>query len=468
MPRLRLAAALACLAWLAGCAASRPPADAPATVPPQWHAPLPHGGQLADLASWWQQFNDPLLVQLVEAAQAASPDVASATARIAQARAARVAAGAALLPSADASLSAARGNLDTGVPTSTVQLGVQSAWEIDLFGANRARAEAADERLRGAEAGWHAARVAVAAETASSYVALRTCERQLAVARNDARSRAETARLVGLSAEAGFAAPADAAQARASAADAAARVVQQQAQCEQQLKSLVAVSGLAEPELRRQLAAAWQAPAQFALPQLAPVPARLLAQRPDVHAAEREVAAASAEVGAARADRYPRLSLSGQIGVGLIRVNGDSTDAKGWSIGPLALTLPLFDGGRRAAQEEAARARYDEAVALYAARVRQAVAEVEQALVAIDAANARAQDLQVAVEGYRASFRATEARYRSGLASLIELEDQRRVLLAAETAQVALQQERLAGWIALYRAMGGGWTAPGPVAGAQP
>jgi outer membrane protein TolC len=99
-------------------------------------------------------------------------------------------------------------------------------------------------------------------------------------------------------------------------------------------------------------------------------------------------------------------------------------------------------------------------VVQYAGRVRQAVREVEEALVLLESARERSADAVTAVEGYRASFAATEARYRSGLASLIELEDQRRVALAAETALVALQRERVAAWIALYRAVGGGWARP--------
>lgn len=462
MKLIRLLAGVAGLLVLAGCAVPRPPDAVAAAMPPQWYAPLPHGGTLADLRQWWQQFNDPVLVDLVEAAQTVSPTVASAGSRIVQARAARTGAEAARLPTVDGSLSASRGNNQSGltVPATIVQGGLQSAWEIDLFGGVRSGVDAARARLEGAEAGWHDARVAVAAETANSYLALRTCERQLLVARNDARSRAETARLTGLSADAGFTAPAVAAQARASAAEGAARATQQAAQCDLEIKGLVALTGLAEPELRRRLDAPWVEPAGFALVALPSVPAALLSQRPDVYQAAREVAAASADVGTARAQRYPRLSLNGQIAAGVVRTGGISSDAQTWSIGPLALSVPIFDAGRRAADEDAAVGRYDEAVALYTARVRQAVREVEQALVTLESARARSEDARTAVEGYRASFVANEARYRSGLGSLIELEDQRRVLLAAETALVTLQRERIAAWIALYRALGGGWAPP--------
>lgn len=463
-----LAAAAGLLLLLAGCAAPRPPASVASPAPPRWYAPLPHGGALADLTQWWRQFDDPLLVDLVAAAQAASPDVATAGARIAEARSARVAAGAAMLPGVDASAQVSRGNAQNGVPLSTiVQSGVQAAWEIDLFGGLGARSDAATARLAGAEAGWHEARVAVAAETANAYVDYRTCERQVEVARNDATSRAETARLTGLSAEAGFTAPAVAAQARASAAEGAVRLTQQRAQCDVTVKALVALSGLPEPDVRRRLGERWAEPDGLPRETIPGVPAALLAQRPDVYRAEQAVAAASAEVGAARADRFPRLTLNGQINSGYIRVAGQNTDVQTWSIGPLALSLPIFDGGRLAAAEDAAAARYQEAALLYASTVRQAVREVEVALVTLDSAFARSEDARTAMEGYRASYVASEARYRSGLGSLIELEDQRRLALAAELSLINLQRERVAAWIALYRALGGGWQRPGTALAGQ-
>jgi len=462
MKKLRLIAAGVAAVWLAGCAVQRPPAQVSAPAPGQWYAPLPHNGTLADLSAWWAQFNDPLLIELVEAAQAANPTIASAASRIRQAQATRVASGAALLPTLGGSAAAQRGNSQPPVPlATTVQAGLQTAWEIDLFGGNRATADAAQARLEGARAGWHEARVSVAAETANSYMTLRTCEQQLAVAVNDAKSRAETSRLSELSARAGFTAPATAALARASAAEASARTTQQRALCDVEAKALVALTAMPEPRLRERLATGWIDPSLAAALAVASMPAQVLAQRPDVFQAEREVAAASAEVGSARADRFPRLTLSGSIAAASVRTGGVTTDLQTWSIGPLAVTVPIFDGGRRAANVDAAQARYEEATALYAARVRQAVREVEEALVNLESARLRNDDARVAMEGYRASFAATEARYRSGLASLVELEDARRTSLAAETAWVALQRERVAAWIALYRAMGGGWTRAG-------
>ncbi|CUI05271.1 efflux transporter outer membrane subunit [Massilia antarctica] len=441
---------------LGGCALA-PPGKTEAPVAPQWQAPLPHNGSLTDLSSWWRQQGDPLLGQLVEAAQTASPNVATARSRIAQSRADRIAAGAALAPTLDASMSVSRANQQSTLPGGTSsQAGLESAWEIDLFGGARATRNASEERLAGARASWHDARVTVAAEVANQYYSLRACEQLLAVARLDAASREDTARLTGLSADAGFQAPATAALARASAAEGKSRATLQRALCDIDVKTLVALTAIDEADLRARLLAG--TPVTPPPLGIAALPAQVLAQRPDVFTAEREVAAASFDVGSAQAQRYPRLTLRGAIGAANFRSGGDNTQLDTWSIGPLALTLPIFDGGRRSANVDAAKARYEAAVVSYRASARRAVSEVEQALVNLNSAADRSADAQVSLDGYRAAFRAAEDRYKNGLGSLLELEDARRTRLAAENAVVTLERERSAATVALYRAAGGGWT----------
>ncbi len=441
---------------LSACALG-PAAKVDAPLPAQWHAPLPHKGELTDLTTWWRQQGDPVLAQLIDAAQAASPSIAVAGSRLAQSRAERVAATAALLPSLDAGLSVGRANQQSTLPGGTTSQGaLQSAWEIDLFGGRRAERNAAQARLAGAGALWHDARVAVAAEVANQYYSLRACELLLAVAKQDAASRADTARLTDLTANAGFQAPATAALARASAAEGSSRATLQQALCDIDVKTLVALTAIDEPALRAKLSSTAPTPAPAIA--IAALPAQVLAQRPDVFNAEREVAAASADVGSAQAARYPRLTLQGSIGAANFRTGGENIQTDTWSIGPLALTLPLFDAGRRSANVDAARARYDAAVIGYRASARQAVREVEQAMVNLNSSSARSADAQVAMDGYRVAFVAAEDRYKNGLGSLLELEDARRTRLAAENAVITLQRERSAAWIALYRAAGGGWT----------
>lgn len=473
--RLTRRTGMACAAMLLGaCATTAPPLAAPPAghTPRQWYAPLPHEGTLTDLRQWWQQTKDPVLLALIDAAQAASPTLAAAQARIAQARAVRVGAQAAMAPGVSGHASLSRGNAQApGSPVATVaQVGAQASWEMDLFGALRQAADAAQARLEGTQAQWHEARVSVAADVAQLYFNRRACERLLGVARADATSRGETARLAALSSEAGFAPPATTALARASAAEARARQTQQQAQCDTDLKGLVALTGLEEPNLASKLALARVPSMQVATFSIAKLPAEVVAQRPDVFNARRDLVAAAADVGVARAQALPRLSLSGSVAVGSVRAGGATSDARTWSLGPLQLTLPILEGGRHAANADAARAAYDSAVAQYTAKVRQAVREVEEALVALHSAVSRDADASVATEGYRASFTATEARYKAGLASLVELEEARRTALAAETGLIGLQRERLGAWVALYRAAGGGWTADAttPFAAARP
>ncbi|MBY0242325.1 MAG: TolC family protein [Burkholderiaceae bacterium] len=504
-PARRSALALAAALALAGCSLTAPSTKVDAPIPAQWQAALPHNGDVTDLTHWWRDQGDPLLAQLVDAAQAASPTLAQASARIAQSRAERVAAGAALTPNVDFVASAQRMSQQSAIPTgTTVQGALQASWEIDVFGAGRSARSAAQARLEGAHAGWHEARVSVAAETANQYYSLRACEQLQTVALQDAGSRAHTARLTELSAKAGFAAPADAAMARASAADGRNRATQQRAACQIAVKGLSALTAIPEEQLRTRLAdgaSTAYAAAQAGLPTavrnaaaagtaagavagtppttssvkpagaapadngarpaiaIAALPAQVLSQRPDVYSAERDVAAASYDVGGAQAQRYPRLSLSGSIGAANFRTGGDNTQLDTWTVGPLALQLPVFDAGRRRANVDAAQARYDASVAAYRATIRNAVREVEQALVTLNATSERAADAQAALAGYRAAFGATEERHKHGMASLLELEDARRMRLAAENTVIALQQERSAAWVALYRAAGGGWHA---------
>lgn len=482
--------ALSLAALLAGCSAIAPPPTIAISAPPVWYAPLPsastvvnasstaplstatsslpHDGSLTSLSQWWHQQNDNLLVELIEAAQTVSPDIITARSNILQAQATRASSEAVLLPTLDAIANVSRSqaapiNRTTVLPpTSAAQVGLQTSWELDLFGANSASVAADSQRLEGTEALWHAARVSVAAEVANQYYTMRACSELLAVARSDALSRSETARLNDLSAKAGFTAPATAALARASAAEGRSRVTQQQAECEVDLKAMVALTAIPEPELRQKLAQAPAAPPQQPIMEISSVPAEVLGQRPDVYNAARALGAASFEVGSARAQRYPRLSITGNIATNKTRARGFTQSFDTWSFGPLALTVPLFDGGASEANLEAAKARYEEAAGKYRGTVRQAVREVEEALVNLQSFTDRSGDTAAAAEGYRASFVGTEARYKAGLASLVELEDSRRTLLAAQSTVVSLQRDQKSAWVALYRAMGGGWTPAAP------
>lgn len=448
------------------------------TVGPDYQAPEPpiakqwqaaqsataHQGDVARLSRWWAGFNDPILSRLLAAAQTESASIAQAKARIEQARANLVGTESLLLPSLDAGLSSSRSSFSFGqAPFIRNQhaFDVQSSWEVDLFGGLARQQEAAIGQLAARTAAWHDARVAVAAELANAYLAYRRCEIALKLSKTDAESRAVTATLVGLAARAGLRNAADAALARASSAEGDNAVVQQQADCDSSIKGLVAMTSIAEQPLRALLAkppfaAAVPSPPPFRLNAL---PAQVLLQRPDVAAAERSVAEASAKIGVEQAKRLPRLSLSGNITPVLQNINGAAlTLAETWSYGP-TLSLPLFDAGKRAANVDAAKTDYVAAVAQFRATVRTAAQEVEQALVRLASADQRLPAARLAAADYRVNFTAAQTRYQTGLGTLLDAELARRSMVSAELAVTALQQDQVGAWIALYRAAGGGWQA---------
>ncbi len=460
-PTARILTQLAAALALSACSSLMPPTQVSMEAPTQWHAPLPHQGNVASLTQWWQQQGDPLLVELIAAAQAASPSVSLALARVEASRAQQAAAHGALVPSLGAQIAATRGVSQPNLPVATTQqIGLQTAWELDLVGANRAVSRAAVANVESSQAQWHDARVSVAAEVANLYFGLTSCTRQLALARRDAASRHETARLTDINAKAGFLAPSVAAMARASAADGSSRVTQQSALCDQDLKALVALTAVSEPILKQKMATALVEIPQAATFSIATLPAQTISQRPDVFSAERDVVVASAQVGSAKAQRLPRLTLTGAIGSMRQSINGVDVDGNTWSFGPLAVNLPLFDGGQRVAAVTSAEANYQAVVVTYRAKVRQAVREVEEALVNLNSADARALDAKVSTEGYAQSLAATQARFGQGLASLVELEDARRSALSSESAQLNLSLERSRAWVSLYRAVGGGFEPP--------
>lgn len=449
---------LAAALLLSGCASLMPPTQVDSAAAPAWQAPLPHNGTVTDLTQWWQAQGDPLLVELITAAQAVSPSIAQSLARIEAARANQALARSALLPNLGAQASASRGVGQANIAlATTTQVGLQASWELDLVGANRAVSNAALANLQGTQAQWHDARVSVAAEVANRYHGLSTCTQLLTLAQRDATSRTETARLTGINAEVGFLAPAVAALARASAAEASSRVTQQRAQCDIDTKALVALTALPEPVLRQKLALAQAASAQTAPFSIASVPVQVISQRPDVFAAERDVVVASAQVGSAQAQRLPRLSLNGSIGALRVSSGGVNQDVSTWSFGPLAVSLPLFDGGQRVAAVKSAQANYAATVVAYQGKVRNAVREVEEALVTLQSTQSRAEDTQISAQGYNESLAATQSRFGQGLASLVELEDARRNALASQSAQLALTLEHHRAWVSLYRALGGGF-----------
>lgn len=451
-----------CAIALSGCVLG-PDYQVPAVpVAAKWQAPLPHGASVAALTDWWQQFDDPALAELLRLAEADSPSMDQAAANIALARATLDTRSAEALPSLESTLSKGRGGKQTG---SASQAGSGSsaqfdaAWEIDLFGKLHRNNEAASTRVEARVDDWHDARVTLAAQVGDDYVQYRGCQKLVLAYKDQAQSQQDTARITRQSFQAGFTSSADAALADASAASNAATLISQQSECQVLLKSLVALTGSDEGRLIEVLS---HTPAQLPQParlNVQEIPADLLRQRPDLASSERELAAANAEIGVAQADRLPSLSLSGTFSVGATLGERD----RNWSLGPV-LSIPLFDGGKRRAAVDGAEANYDAALAVYRQTLRTSVMEVEQSLVRLDAARRRESDVERSTAGFRESFEAIDRSWQAGNTSLLDRETARRQALTAEIDLITLQQDQVRYWIALYKALGGGWQANQPLA----
>ena len=469
--RLIICGASLSLFSLSGCSHMPLNTFKPTAPPASWIEPLPyiqaHDGKLSDLKSWWQQFNDPQLVQLIEAAQAVNADIETAKARVVASQAAVAVTESQLLPSVTAEVSASRSRNGVIFPTANaVSVDVNASWELDVWGKNASDNNEEHAKLTGVKALWHDARVIVAAETAKQYINYRLCENLTDIAQKNSDSANKTEELSQLTAKAGFLATSNVSQAEGQAAEAENQLKRQLLQCKLIVKSLVAITAVSEPRLREILAKNAKVIPIPTNITVGAVPAKILEQRPDVLNAERNVAAASFEINYAVAQRYPRLSLAGSIGLTydtsarnlLFNRRGTALDGLTWSIGPLAVSLPLFDAGVREANIDAAKAQYEAAKSIYESVVRNAVREVEESLAILNSTTLREIDVRKAANRFEISYKASQARYEASLANLFELEEARRASLQADTSLFTLQNERVLAWISLYHATGGGWT----------
>lgn len=444
---------------LGGCAVVGPNHAQPETeTSSEWQAPLPHGGRVTAIGDWWSQFNDPVLIGLQRSAESDSPTLAKAWANIEKARATLTSSRGSGFPAVNGQASVTRGTQQTGEVATARSAGLDASWEIDLFGKIRRSTESAQARAQAREDDWHDARISLAAEVADTYVQYRACGLLADAYAEELASIGQTVRATESLVRAGLNASSDGSLARASLASTTSAGLAQSAQCELLVKSLGDLTGLAEPQLRDRLASGANRIPQPGAIDIQSVPAQALRQRPDLASTERELAAASAEIGVAQADLYPSISLSGSINVSSVPTGSSLTT---WSFGP-TLSLPLFDGGRRQVAVDSARAGYNAAMADWRQSVRTAVKEVEQALVRMNSIASRTEQAERAAQEYRLHLVGTEAQWRAGSTSLLDLEESRRQALAAQIELIGLQRDRVEYWIALYKALGGGWKSSTP------
>ena len=465
LDRCRRGACVAALLAVAlgGCAAVGPDYSEPQlAVPAGWSAGT--GTDAMDavlLARWWHGFGDPVLDRLVADALAANLDLAQARARLREARARRGVAGAALMPSVDASLSGSRsrssGQSGSGSTRELYSAGFDASWELDVFGGVRRSVEAAQADLEASVESLSDTRVSLAAEVALNYIDLRTAEQRLAIAEESIAYRGENHQIIRWRQQAGLVSELDLAQATTDLESTRAVLPPLRTAVTEAKNRLAVLLGRNPGELESLVHA--DRPIPLAAAEIvAAIPADTLRQRPDVRAAERRLAAQTARLGEAEAARYPSLRLSGSLGLEALEL--DALADRGANTHSLfgGITAPVFNAGRIAANIEIQDALVEQARLAYRAAVLAALEEVENALTAVANTDARRVKLAEAAAAARTTLAIAEYRYASGLADFLSVLDAQRTQLSLDEQLAGSTGELARAQIRLYKALGGGWS----------
>lgn len=466
MPR---AYSLFAIALLTGCSTYQP-ASPPAVAIPGAFRSSPMAERVAPLDRWWQGFGDPVLDGLIDEALRDNLDIETAGARLAGARAgvrfSEAQLGPALVVGGDAGVAqVSREDPALGPATQLpgfertqdrYAVNVGASWELDLFGRLRARRLAAEADYGAADAALAATRLAIASELTARYATVRMLEQRQRVALARVSDLGQTAKLVRLLNERGVVARRDLDSIEAELALARSRLTVIETGIEEQLGRINVLVAKADNTVRATLAQG--GPIPFMTPfSLDYAPVDLLRRRPDIVVAEQNLRAADARLTAARADRFPRISLGGLLGLvagapGALLTSGASNLRGG-----LGVEQVLFDGGRTGSAVDAARADRSGADAQYRKAVLVGLAEVETAWYALTRARERMAHLNQAETRMIAARTAAEAAYNKGATSLIDLLTADRQLLDVREARIEADYTAADATIALFRAVGGGW-----------
>jgi multidrug efflux system outer membrane protein len=414
-------------------------------------------------ALWWQEFADPELDSLVERALAANLDLRSAYDRVLEARAVFVERKLDYAPHVQ--LQAAYTHFDQQQPgfgpnrlnVQSDSLGFDAAWEVDLFGHVRRSVEAARADLGAERADYQDVQVTVAAEVARNYFELRGAQRRLAVARENLNTEHQTLDLTQLLDETGRGSELDVERSRARLKATEATIPPLEAAEKQAAYRLAVLLGQRPGALDQELKPADVATFAKALP--IGDPAELLRRRPDVRAAERRLAAATARVGVATADLFPRVNVAGFVGflsgdVGHLFGTASTDNARAWSITP-TVSWAAFDIGSVRARLRASEAQSDAAAANYEKVVLTALEDTENSFVAYSAQQAQLKSLSEQAQASRRAAELADTQYREGVADFLILLDAQRTQLEAEDSVVQAQIAVNVSVVAIYKALGG-------------
>ena len=458
--------AAAVLAVLAGCAVG-PNYQRPQTPVDSRFANAAEPG-FADtdpVEQYWVGFQDPMLTGLVNDALGHNYDLAAAEANLRAARAARRLAGFDQYPTVNFAGSYTK-NLDAqeqlpGVDMrnrefDAAQAGFDGLWELDLFGRVRRNVEAARADVGAAAATLQDARVSVIAEVARDYFILRGLQDQLNLTQRNADNQLSTLKLTRTRLEAGRGNELDTSRAEAQYQTTLASIPSLQATIATTCYRLSVLTGRQPTQLNEQLLV--QAPSP-ALPLLNPIgtPEQLLRRRPDVRIAERRLAGATARVGVAVGDLFPKVSMTGEIGF-LAPTFGDfgSAPSRFWTFGP-SITWAAFDLGRVRARISTAKAQTDAAFAAYQGAVLGALEDTEGALISYGRSQSRQESLRIAAAASDKAADLAQKRFDGGLIDFLEVLDAERTALSAELLLSQSRTDAATSLVAVYKAVGAGW-----------
>lgn len=489
---------------LAGCTMG-PNFDKPNPASPaSWFAPRqkpapPSSDASIAVASpiephWWDSFGDPILSRLVTRVAGSNLDVAAAAARLAQSRSQLVVTGADALPQVNGNGSYARqlisqkgvlslfgGNSSTppaaqyngatgtngGIPASTAtksaippfdlyQYGFDASWELDLWGRVRREIESAKASVQAGQEARNDILLSSMAEVANDYLQLRGTQEKLRIAKENLASANDSVKLTQDRLNQGLATELDLVTAQTQATDTAATIPP----LEQQEERLINAIGLLLGEYPGALQADLAPPK--AIPPVPPrvpvgLPSELAERRPDIREAAAQLHAATASIGAAQADFFPKITLSGSVSIQTIQFKYiDNWDARQWGIGP-SVSLPVFEGGRLRGTLELREAQQQEAAANYQRTVLAAFRDVDDALTAYNAEQRRRDRLVASVKASRRALELATMLYQQGLADYLQVLTAQRSLLSEQQQLADSTATISANLVALYKALGGGW-----------
>lgn len=472
-PLASVALALGLSACMVGPNYQRPQVPAPPALRGA-EAAAAEAASLADLP-WWEVMKDPVLQKMVREALANNLDLRTATARVAEARAQYGVAKSYLFPQVGISggYTAEQASRLSEPPQGTqlkktyqnYSAAIPVSWEIDLFGRIRRDKEAAFAAYLATEQGRRAAVLTLVGDVASTYILIRELDLQLEVAKRTVATNDETVRFYEKRLQGGVSnrLELDRAVANRARTAAAMPLIERQIAIAENALSLLLGRPPAPIERGEMLSDAH-------VPPQVPVglPAALLERRPDVLAAEQQLVAANANVGAAKALFFPTISLTGLLGtVSSEFSNLLKADANVWQVSP-SLFAPIFQGGRIRRNYEASQARYDQLAAQYQKAALNSYREVANALASVRGYGKSRIELEDGVESLRDAAALARSRYDAGLANYLEILNADQQLFDQELQLAEARGEELRAYVELYRALGGGWQEEGPSQGAAP